>query len=259
MGIAEEEAVALASGLAKRGAHPVFSDYATFFQRTYDQLCQDLAVNGNPAVFNVIGSTIFGMNDITHICFFDIPLMSHIPNLHYLAPTTYEELIAMERWAIQQDQYAVAIRVPEGQVYHSDGEVETDYSDINRYLVAHEGKDVALLAVGNFFQKGEQVCALLKEKGVDATLVNPRWLSGEDKELLQSLKENHRLVVTLEDGCLDGGFGERIARYYGNSDTKVMCFGVEKKLYDRYDINELLKANHLTDEQIVEDILSSLK
>lgn len=259
VGIAEEEAVALASGLAKRGAHPVFSDYATFFQRTYDQLCQDLAVNGNPAVFNVIGSTIFGMNDITHICFFDIPLMSHIPNLHYLAPTTYEELIAMERWAIQQDQYAVAIRVPEGQVYHSDGEVETDYSDINHYLVAHEGKDVALLAVGNFFQKGEQVCALLKEKGVDATLVNPRWLSGEDKELLQSLKENHRLVVTLEDGCLDGGFGERIARYYGNSDTKVMCFGVEKKLYDRYDINELLKANHLTDEQIVEDILSSLK
>lgn len=259
VGIAEEEAVALASGLAKRGAHPVFSDYATFFQRTYDQLCQDLAVNGNPAVFNVIGSTIFGMNDITHICFFDIPLMSHIPNLHYLAPTTYEELIAMERWAIQQDQYAVAIRVPEGQVYHSEGEVETDYSDINRYLVAHEGKDVALLAVGNFFQKGEQVCALLKEKGVDATLVNPRWLSGEDKELLKSLKENHRLVVTLEDGCLDGGFGERIARFYGNSDTKVMCIGVEKKLYDRYDINDLLKANHLTDEQIAEDILSSLK
>ncbi len=258
VGIAEEEAVALASGLAKRGAHPVFSDYATFFQRTYDQLCQDLAVNGNPAVFNVIGSTIFGLNDITHICFFDIPLMSHIPNLHYLAPTTYEELIAMERWAIQQDQYAIAIRVPEGAVCHSTGDVEADYSDINRYLVAHEGKDVAILAVGNFFQKGEQVSELLKQKGIDATLVNPRWLSGEDKELLSSLKESHKLVVTLEDGCLDGGFGERIARFYGDCETKVLCFGVEKKLYDRYDINELLQANHLTNEQIVDDILSTL-
>ena len=165
----------------------------------------------------------------------------------------------MERWAIQQDQYAIAIRVPEGGVCHSVGEVETDYSDINRYLIAHEGKDVAILAVGNFFQKGEQVSNLLKQKGIDATLVNPRWLSGEDKELLHSLEKEHKLVVTLEDGCLDGGFGERIARFYGNSNTKVLCFGVEKKLYDRYDINELLRKNHLTNEQIVEDILSTLE
>ncbi len=258
VGIAEEEAVALASGLAKRGARPVFSDYATFFQRTYDQLCQDVAVNGNAAVFNVIGSTIFGMNDITHICFFDIPLFSHIPNLHYLAPTTYEELIAMERWAIRQDRYSVAIRVPEGEVCHSRGEVATDYSDLNRYLVAHEGKDVAVIAVGNFFQKGERVCAMLKEKGIDATLINPRWLSGEDGELLEKLKATHRVVATLEDGCLDGGFGERIARFYGNSPTKVLCFGVEKKLYDRYDVGELLLANRLTDNQIVEDIVEAV-
>ncbi|MDD6552825.1 MAG: 1-deoxy-D-xylulose-5-phosphate synthase [Prevotellaceae bacterium] len=257
-GIAEEEAVALASGAAKRGAHPVFSDYATFFQRTYDQLAQDLAVNGNPAVFNILGSTIYGMNDFTHICFFDIPMISHIPNLHYLAPTTYEELIAMEDWAIRQEKYAVAIRVPEGPVYHATEAVETDYSDINRFKVAHRGKDVAIIAAGNFFQKGEQVRKLLADKGIDATLVNPRWLSGIDEPLLEELKQDHKLVITLEDGSLDGGFGERISRYYGPTDMRVLNFGVRKSLYDRYDVEELLKVNHLTNEQIASDVMAVL-
>lgn len=253
-GIAEEEAVALASGAAKRGAHPVFSDYATFFQRTYDQLAQDLAVNGNPAVFNILGSTIYGMNDFTHICFFDIPMISHIPNLHYLAPTTYEELIAMEDWAIRQEKYSVAIRVPEGPVYHSTEPVETDFSDINHYKVAQRGSGVAIIALGNFFQKGERVCQLLAKEGIEATLINPRWISGIDKDLLDDLKKSHRLVVTLEDGSLDGGFGERISRYYGPSSMRVLNFGVKKQLYDRYDVNELLHVNHLEDEQIAEDI-----
>jgi 1-deoxy-D-xylulose-5-phosphate synthase len=255
-GIAEEEAVALASGAAKRGAHPVFSDYATFFQRTYDQLAQDLAVNGNPAVFNILGSTIYGMNDFTHICFFDIPMISHIPNLHYLAPTTYEELIAMEDWAIKQEKYSVAIRVPEGKVYHSAEPVDTDYSDINHFKVAHRGSDVAIIALGNFFQKGEHVCKLLADTGIDATLINPRWISGIDEKLLDDLKKDHRLVVTLEDGSLDGGFGERISRYYGPTTMRVLNFGVKKQLYDRYDVNALLHENHLEDEQIVEDITS---
>lgn len=257
-GIAEEEAVALASGAAKRGAHPVFSDYATFFQRTYDQLAQDLAVNGNPAVFNILGSTIYGMNDFTHICFFDIPMISHIPNLHYLAPTTYEELIAMEDWAIRQEQYAIAIRVPEGKVYHATDAVDTDYSDINRFKVMHRGSRVAILAAGNFFQKGERVCRLLANKGIDATLINPRWLSGIDEQLLNELKNNHELVVTLEDGSLDGGFGERISRYYGTTSMRVLNCGVRKQLYDRYDVEQLLEANHLKDEQIVADVMQLL-
>ncbi|WP_028910412.1 1-deoxy-D-xylulose-5-phosphate synthase [Prevotella sp. AGR2160] len=257
-GIAEEEAVALASGAAKRGAHPVFSDYATFFQRTYDQLAQDLAVNGNPAVFNILGATIYGMNDFTHICFFDIPMISHIPNLHYLAPTTYEELIAMENWAINQEKYSVAIRVPAGKVCHATEPVDTDYSDINRFRVAHRGSDVAIIAVGNFFQKGERVRELLTGKGIDATLVNPRWLSGIDEDLLADLKKNHRLVITLEDGSLDGGFGERVSRFYGPTEVRVLNFGVKKSLYDRYDVNELLRENHLEDGQIVADIMSLL-
>lgn len=258
VGIAEEQAVAMASGLAKRGAHPVYFTYATFLQRTYDQICQDLCVNGNPAVINVLGSSIFGMNDFTHICFFDIAMLSHIPNLVYLAPTTYEETIAMEAWAIKQDKYSVAIRVPEGQVYHSKDKVDTDYSNLNKFKIEHSGSGVAIVAAGNFFQRGERVRQLLNEKGIDATLINPRYLTGIDEELLNKLKANHSLVITLEDGTLDGGFGERISRFYAPTNVKVINFGVKKQLYDRYDVNELLKENHLNEEQIVEDVLNTL-
>src|SRR5574344_1442967 len=257
VGIAEEEAVALASGAAKAGAHVVYSTYATFLQRTYDQLSQDLCVNGNPAVINVMGSSIFGMNDFTHICFFDIPMFSHIPNLVYLAPTTWEEFLAMEDWAIDQDKYSVAIRVP-NKVVHSNEKYDTDYSDLHKFCVAHRGEKVAIIAAGGFYQKGEKVAEALANKGIDATLINPRYLTGIDEKLLKSLEADHQLVVTLEDGSLDGGFGERIARFYGPTDMKVMNFGVEKALYDRYDVNELLKENHLTVEQIVEDVTEVL-
>ena len=258
VGIAEEEAVAMASGMAKRGAHPVFSTYATFIQRTYDQIAQDLCVNGNPAVINVVGSSIFGMNDFTHICFFDIPMLSHIPNLVYLAPTTVEELIAMEDWAIRQDKYSVAVRVPEGEVHHSDEAYPTDYSELNRYHVAHRGSKVAVIAVGNFFYKGKRVCEMLAGHGIDATLINPRYITGTDEQLLNDLLHDHQLVATLEDGSVDGGFGERIARFYGPTAMKTMCFGVEKALYDRYDVNELMRDNSLLDEQIVERVVKAL-
>lgn len=254
VGIAEEAAVAMASAMAKRGAHAVFTTHATFMQRTYDQLCQDLAVNGNPAVINVTGASVYGMNDFTHICFFDIPMLSHIPNLVYLAPTNYEEMIAMERWAIYQNQYSVAIRVPEYGAYHATEPVDTDYSELNKYKVMHQGNTVAIIAAGDFYAKGENVAKALRADGIDATLINPRYLSGIDEPLLHSLKANHQLVATIEDGSLDGGFGERIARYYGSSTMRTLCFGVKKQLYDRYDVNELLIENHLTDEQIVADI-----
>jgi 1-deoxy-D-xylulose-5-phosphate synthase len=258
VGIAEEEAIALASGMAKRGAHPVFSTYATFIQRTYDQIAQDLCVNGNPAVINVIGASVFGMNDFTHICFFDIPMLSHIPNLVYLAPTTVEEMIAMEDWAIRQDRYSVAIRVPEGEVCHSDEHYPTDYSDLNRYQTVHRGSRVALLALGSFFDKGRRVAALLAAEGIDATLINPRYITGTDDELLRSLQADHQLVATLEDGSVDGGFGERIARFYGPTEMKTLCFGVRKALYDRYDVQQLLSDNGLTDEQVAQRIISTL-
>ena len=258
VGIAEEEAVALASGMAKRGARPVYFTYATFLQRTYDQIAQDLCVNGNPAVINVLGASIFGMNDFTHICFFDIAMLSHIPNLVYLAPTTYEELVAMQTWAIRQDKHSVAIRVPEGEVYHTSEPVDTDYSALNTFRVGHRGSRVALIAAGNFYQKGDRVRQLLAGQGIDATLINPRYLTGVDTALLDELKKDHAVVATLEDGTLDGGFGERIARHYGPSAMRVLNFGIKKQLYDRYDVDELLRENHLTDEQIAEDVLATL-
>lgn len=255
VGIAEEEGVALASGMAKRGARPVFSTYATFLQRTYDQLAQDLAVNGNAAVINVIGASVYGMSDFTHICFFDIPMLSHIPNLVYLAPTTWEELRAMESWAIRQDKYSVAIRVPAFGVAHSTDTVDSDYSDLNKAVVAHRGDRVALIAVGDFFQKGEAVRQLLAAKGIDATLINPRYLSGLDEQLLDELKADHTVVATIEDGSIDGGYGETVARFYGPSAMRVLNFGVRKQLYDRYDVNQLLTDNHLQDQQIADDIM----
>ena len=255
MGIAEEQAAAMISGMAKGGLHPVWTVYSTFIQRTYDQIAQDLCINANPAVINVVGGGIRSMNDITHICLFDIPMLCSIPGLIYLAPTTCEEYFAMLAWAIRQDRKPIALRVPTGGVVHSDAPVDEDYGYRASYRVAHRGSTVAIIAAGSFYQKGEAVKALLAEQGIDATLINPRYLNEVDAETLDSLKPDHRLVVTLEDGCRDGGFGERIAAYYGTSDMKVMVGGVKKGLYDRYDPQQLMADNRLLDSQIVEDIV----
>lgn len=256
MGIAEEQAVAMISGMAKGGLRPVWTVYSTFIQRTYDQIAQDLCINSNPAVINVVGGGVNSMNDITHICLFDIPMLCSIPGLIYLAPTTCEEYFAMMRWAILQDKKPIAIRVPSNGVVHTTDNVDKEYSYESKYKVMHNGSEVAVIASGSFYQKGENVVRLLADKGIDATLVNPRYLNEVDAEALEALKINHKLVVTLEDGSKDGGFGERIASYYGTSDMKVLVCGIKKGLYDRYDVEQLLKDNRLLDEQIVEDVLS---
>ena len=255
IGIAEEQAVAMISGMAKGGLHPVWTVYSTFIQRTYDQIAQDLCINSNPAVINVVGGGVNSMNDITHICLFDIPMLCSIPGLIYLAPTTCEEYFAMLRWAIQQDQKPVAIRVPSNSVVHTSEPVDTEYGYEPKYKVIHKGKNVAIIAAGSFFQKGENVARLLTENGINATLINPRYLNDVDTDTLEGLKTDHQLVVTLEDGCKEGGFGERIASFYGLSDMKVLVGGIKKGLYDRFDVNKLLSDNNLLDEQIVDEIL----
>lgn len=259
MGIAEEQAAAMISGMAKGGLHPVWTVYSTFIQRTYDQIAQDLCINSNPAVINVVGGGTASMNDITHICLFDIPMLCSIPNLIYLAPTTCEEYFAMLRWAIDQDHKPIAIRVPSNGVNHTAEPVDTEYSYTPQYKVTRQGSLVAIIAAGSFYQKGENVAEILAAKGINATLINPRYLNAVDAETLDSLKTEHSLVVTLEDGCKDGGFGERIASYYGTSDMKVLVSGVKKDLYDRYDLRQLLADNRLLDEQIVDDILAIIK
>ena len=252
VGIAEEQAVAMISGMAKGGLRPVYNVYSTFIQRTYDQIAQDLCINGNPAVINLFCASMYGMNDITHIGFYDIPMLSNIPNLVYLAPTCWEEYKAMLAWGIKQTSHPVAIRVPGGAVTHSDEQFDEDYSALNRFKMTHKGSKVAIVALGAFYGLGKQVAAMLKEqKGIDATLINPRYITGLDEEMLESLKADHEKVITLEDGALEGGFGEKIARFYGDSDIKTLCFGIKKGLYDRYDYAQLAKDNELTPEQIV--------
>ncbi len=259
MGIAEEQACAMASGMAKGGLHPVWTVYSTFIQRTYDQIAQDLCINSNPAVINIMWGGSCTMNDITHICLFDIPMLISIPNLLYLAPTTCEEYFAMLHWAILQDKMPIALRVPSNGVYHTTETLEKEYSYTPSYKVMHKGNDVAIIAAGSFYQKGENVVRLLADNGIDATLINPRYLSGVDTETLDLLKPTHSLIVTLEDGCKDGGFGERIASYYGTTDMKVLVKGIKKDLYDRFDLQQLLSDNRLLDNQIAEDVIHILQ
>ena len=258
VGIAEEQAVAMISGMAKGGLRPVWTVFSTFIQRTYDQIAQDLCINANPAVINVTWGGTASMNDITHICLFDIPMLCSIPGLIYLAPTTCEEYFSMLRWAILQDKKPIAIRIPSNGVHHTTENVDTEYAYEAKYKVTQKGEKVAIIAAGSFYQKGENVIRLLAEKGIKATLINPRYLNEVDRETLDSLKGGHELVVTLEDGSKDGGFGERIAAYYGTSEMKVLVGGIKKDLYDRFDLQQLLSDNRLLNEQIVEDVVSIL-
>ena len=255
VGIAEEHAIALASGIAKGGGKPIFATHASFIQRTYDQLSQDLCINQNAATILVNTASIYGMNDITHLGLYDIAMISNIPNMVYLAPTSKGEYFAMLDWSIEQNDYPVAIKIPCNGVIDDDRYVDANYSNLNKYKVEKEGEKVAIIALGDFYQIGEEVEKELKEKlKIDATLINPRYITGIDEELLNNLEKNHDLVITLEDGILDGGFGEKIARFYGTSNMKVKNYGIKKAFYDRYDVKELLKENRLTKEQIVEDV-----
>ena len=254
VGIAEETAVALASGIAKNGGKPVYGVYSTFIQRTYDQLSQDLCINNNPATILVYLASVYGMNDVTHLGIYDIPMMSNIPNLVYLAPTTKEEYLAMLDWSIEQNDHPVAIRVPISVV--SDGKkVTKDFSKLNEYEVTQNGSKIAIVALGSFYSVGAKTAEIIENKtGVKPTLINPIYITGTDDKLLEQLKENHDIVITVEDGVLDGGFGEKIARFYGNSDVKVLNYGLKKEFLDRYNPEEIVKANRLTPEQIAEDV-----
>lgn len=258
VGIAEEHAVALASGMAKAGGKPVFGVCSSFLQRAYDQVSQDLCINDNPATLLVLWGSLTSMTDVTHLCHFDIPLLSGIPNLVFLAPTNREEYLAMLDWSLAYDRHPVAIRVPVGEPRSATRPVPTDFSELNKSELVSRGKDVAILGLGNFFALGEKVSSALKDRGIEATLINPRFISGLDESLLDSLVSDHRLVVTLEDGALEGGYGEKVARHFGPTSVKTLCFGARKEFVDRYAPADFFAANHLTVPQIVEDILQSL-
>ena len=260
VGIAEEHAIALASGIAKNGGKPVFATHSSFMQRTFDQLSQDLCINKSPATVIVNTASVFGLNDITHLGLYDIPLISNIPEMVYLAPTSKQEYFAMLDWSIEQTEHPVAIRVSCNGVISDLRKADTDYSKLNKFKTEIEGSEVAVIALGDFYQLGEDVIKQLKEElNINATLINPRFITGIDKELLDGLKANHKAVITLEDGIKDGGFGEKIAEFYSDSDMSVKVYGIKKAFYDRFNPAELLKENRLTTEQITEDIKKLLK
>lgn len=259
VGIAEEHAVAMASGVAKNGGKPVLGIYSTFMQRTYDQLAQDVCINSSPVTMLVYSGSIYGMNSVTHIGIYDIPLISNIPEMVYLAPTSKEEFLAMTDWAVEQNSYPVAIRVPGNGVISSDRPVKKDYSCLNKYEVTKQGCDIAILALGSFYQLGEEIINELEKHNINATLINPIYITGLDKDLLESLKNNHKIVVTLEDGSLDGGFGQKISAFYTTSDMKVLNYGYKKELLDRYNPQEVLKDNGITVEQITKDAIQLIR
>lgn len=255
VGIAEETAVALASGIAKGGGKPVYGVYSSFIQRTYDQISQDLCIDGNPATIVVYTGSVFGMTDVTHLGLQDIPMLSNIPGLVYLAPATKEEYLSMLDWSVEQKEMPVAIKLPGGDMISDGREVTKDWSQLNTYEVTEKGSKIALIGLGTFYSLALQTAEMLEKKSIHATVINPYYITGLDKGLLEKLKADHDTVVTLEDGILNGGFGEKIARFYGSSDMKVYNYGLKKEFLDRYDVNEVLKENHLTAEQIVNDVL----
>lgn len=256
-GIAEEHAVAYSSALAKAGAKPILAIMSSFVQRTYDQISQDLCLNNSPVTMLVYWGTISGA-DATHLGCFDVSMLSNIPNLVYLAPTSKEEYLKMLDWSIEQTEYPVAIRVPFGEVVSTGVEDKTDYSNLNQFKIIEKGEDVAILGVGNFLGLAKSVKDELKTKGINATLINPVYMTGLDESMLEDLKLNHKVVITLEDGILDGGFGEKITRFYGNSDIKVLNYGAKKEFTDRIPLDDLYNEYRLKKELIVEDVMKML-
>lgn len=255
VGIAEEHAAAMISGMARNKVKPVYMVASSFLQRAFDQVSQDLSMNNNPAVILTFWASIYGMNSATHLGFFDIPLLSNIPNLVYLAPTSKEEYIGMLKWAIKEKDKSVAIRVPANKMISIGKLDNTDYSILNKSKVVKEGRDVAILAVGSFFSRGEKIAKKLKDDlNINATLINPVFLTGLDKDLLDKISKNHKLVITLEDGIIEGGFGQKVASFYGKYDIRVLNFGIKKKFYNGYKVDEILKDNNLNIDTIVKEV-----
>lgn len=259
VGIAEETAAAIASGIAVNGGRPVWGVFSTFVQRAYDQISQDLCINNSPATIVTFSGSVYGMNDVTHLGLYDIPMLSNIPNLVYLAPTTKEEYLAMLDWSIEQTEHPVAIKLPGGEMVSDGKQITKDFSVLNKYEMTQQGKKVAFIGLGTFYSLAVEAAAELEKKtGVKPTVINPYYITGTDEQMLEELKKEHDVVVTIEDGILDGGFGEKIARFYGDSVVKVLNFGLKKEFPDRYNVDEILKKNHLTKELILTDIMNNL-
>jgi len=239
--ICEQHLLSMAAGVARNGGKPVVASFSTFYQRAYDQIAQDICINKCPVTILIRNGSIWAGNDVTHLGWFDMSLFSNIPNLVFLCPTNCEEYFAMLEWSINQKEYPVVIRIPRGKVIHTSDQVQEDYSDINKFLITQKGSEVAILALGDFYPIGEETASeILNQVGLEPTLINPRYASGLDYNLLDKLKENHSIVITIEDSILDGGFGQKVSSYYGETDMKVLNYGLKKEFVDGYNAKEKL-------------------
>ena len=258
VGIAEEQAVAMCSGIAKNGGKPVFVTNATFAQRVYDQMTQDVSLNGNAVTTVLFSTSIYGMGDATHIGISAMGMFTNIPGVAYLSPTSKEEFLAMLEYSIEQSDHPTIIAVPCNGVNEAVYHVDNNYHDEDKYQVCEVGEKIAILALGDFFDIGVNTAELIEEKtGKKVTLINPRFASGVDRDLLDRLTTEHDVFVTLEDGILEGGFGQKIASYLGGKDVKVLNYGFIKTFYDGMSADEALKESRITPECIFEDIANA--
>lgn len=252
VGIAEEQAIAMASGAAKRGLKPLVITNTTFMQRSYDQISHDVCINNSPVTILLNFNSFNGLTDVSHLGIFGLSAFSNIPNLVILCPTSKDELISMLDYSLDQDKHPVMILMPGNEVNRS--EIIESY-DLNKFKVTKEGNKIAVIALGDFYQRGERLVNKIKEElNIDSTLINPIYGSLIDKELLDNLTINHELIITLEDGILEGGFGQKIASYLGDKNVKVKNYGLNKKFYDRYNPEELLKEEKMDTDSIIKYI-----
>ena len=258
VGIAEENAVAMAGGIARNGGTAVFGTFAPFFQRTYDQMSHDVCLNDSPATFLILSPGAYGMNSNTHIALCDIQMFAHIPNLIYLAPASNEEFVQMFRYATTQKQHPVAIRKVDN--LRSTGIADdTDYS-VLKNKIERKGSKAAIFAVGGLVPMALEVADKIKaQTGTEITVINPRFVSGVDEELLNTLKADHSLVITIEDGEVMGGYGQNIAAFYGDSDMRVHCHGISKAFHTEFKADELLDAHGISVDKLTAEIISALK
>lgn len=282
-GITEEHAAAFAAGIARAGGRPVLATSATFFQRTFDQLQQELALNHVPATLLIFGAGISGA-DNTHSGTFDMTMFANVPDVTCLAPASGEQMLDMLAWATGPSEHGVvAIRMPGEQILALERAADMAFDPLQRaeehdpavniagacpfarYQIVQPGRDVAILGLGNTMPLAAEITSALAENdeehaAITATLVDALQYSTMDAELLAMLADGHRLVVTLEDGQLEGGWGEKVTAFYANSSNtkashvRVLNFGAAKEFTDRVPLGELNERYGLTSETIVSRI-----
>lgn len=257
VGIMEEHAISMMAGIVKNSGKPVFSTRSTFIQRAYDQISHELGLNQVAATIVLVNASIYAPTDKTHIGLFDIPMISNIPNVVFLAPTNKQEYLAMFEWSIDQNEYPVVIRAPRNGIYNAKREVKKDYSNINTFEWSIHGEQIAVIAVGDFYQLGEELVeSIALILNVRASLINPRFISGIDKKMLDEIAKTHSIIITLEDGILEGGFGQKVASFYGIYDVKVLNYGFKKAFFASYDKDSILKENRIDVPMIIADIVN---